>query len=81
MFFAEILLVTGDYRIKTLQLALQGFYDQSQTAGLIVMCGVRNILSTMRNILTRASDCIAGGKKGEKGKAQQGCFFHRKLRV
>ncbi len=45
------------------------------------MGGVRNILSAMRDVLAGTANGIAGGKKGEKGKAQQGCFFHRKLRV
>jgi len=45
------------------------------------MGGVRNILPTMRDVLARAGNGVAGSKKGEEGKAQQGCFSHRKLHV
>jgi len=45
------------------------------------MGGVRNILSTMRDVLTRAGNGIAGGKKGQNGQARQDCSFHRKLHV
>jgi hypothetical protein len=67
---AAIPIAPGIHHHKTPQLALQGFNIQSQTAGLIVMGSVRNILSTMRYVLARAGNGIAGGKKGEKGKAK-----------
>jgi hypothetical protein len=78
---AAIVLAQSHIFLKAPQLALQGLYVQSKTAGLIVMGGVRNILSTMRDVLSRAGNSIAGGKKGEKGKAHQGCFFHRRLHI
>jgi hypothetical protein len=80
-FYGAAIIIAPGNHLKASQLALQDFYVPLQTAGLIVMGGVRNILSTMRDILPRASNGIAGGKKGEKGKAQQGYFFHRKLHV
>jgi hypothetical protein len=49
------------HNIKTPQLSLRSFKVHSYTAVLIVMGGVRNVLSTMRDVLASAGNRIAGG--------------------